>query len=193
MSCTVPGWRRCTASTAMMWRVRRARLRTCCSEIADRLRRLAAAYGEWAEFDACAYFDLRREQAARLVRVVERVSTVHVTFYADALLPSFQAAEACHREHYASARLAAYAALRGTDDLTSALRQLQAAQIRMAADWRRAVAVAAAARTCWTARSGFWRLTGERTRLRHGRGRGSYSQGWVWPEPCYPTWRTCPR
>lgn len=117
------------------------------AEIADRLRRLAAAYGEWAEFDACAYFDLRPEQAARLVRVVERVSTVHVTFYADALLPSFQAAEAWRRDHYTPARLAAYAAAQGADDLAPALRRFQTAQTRMAAAWARAVAVVAAART----------------------------------------------
>lgn len=62
------------------------------SDLAERLRRLAGAYGEWQEFEVEPYFDLYGEQAALLVRVSERVSTVHVTFYADALLPSFQAA-----------------------------------------------------------------------------------------------------
>lgn len=64
-------------------------------EISDRLRRLRWAYGEWREFDAGAYFDLSLAQARRLVRVTERVSTVHVSFYADLLLPSFR-----NVEHY---------------------------------------------------------------------------------------------
>lgn len=63
------------------------------SEIAERLRRLAAAYGEWTTFDAPAYFDLTAAQAARLVRISERVSTVYVIFFADLLLPAFRQAE----------------------------------------------------------------------------------------------------
>jgi hypothetical protein len=62
------------------------------SDLAERLRRLASAYGEWQEFEIEPYFDLYGEQAALLVHVSERVSTVHVTFYADAVLPAFQAA-----------------------------------------------------------------------------------------------------
>lgn len=62
-------------------------------EICDRLRRLHAAYGEWREFDAGAYFDLTLPQSRRLVRVSERASTVHVTFFADLLLPTFRAVE----------------------------------------------------------------------------------------------------
>ena len=60
--------------------------------ITDRLHRLTDAYGAWRHFEAGAYFDLTREQAAYLVRVTERVSTVHVDFFADLLLPSFQRA-----------------------------------------------------------------------------------------------------
>jgi hypothetical protein len=60
------------------------------SEIVDRMRRLHGAYGEWAHFDGPAYFDLSLAQAACLLRVTERVTMVHVTFYADLLLPSFQ-------------------------------------------------------------------------------------------------------
>lgn len=67
-------------------------------DISDRMRRLHDAYGEWREFDAGAYFDLSYAQTRRLVRVSERVSTVHVTFYADLLLPSFRAAE--HHWYY---------------------------------------------------------------------------------------------
>jgi hypothetical protein len=73
------------------------------SNIADRLRRLADAYGEWALFDAPAYFDLSYNQAERLVRLVERVSTVHIVFFVDQLLPSFQQAAHCWSEQYALA------------------------------------------------------------------------------------------
>jgi len=59
-------------------------------EVVERMRRLNDAYGEWQQFDIPAYFDLTASQSACLVRISERVSTVHVTFYADLLLPSFQ-------------------------------------------------------------------------------------------------------
>lgn len=62
-------------------------------EVADRLRRLQDAYGEWHHFDAGAYFDLSDVQATRLVHIAERVSTVHVIFFADLLFPTFQAVE----------------------------------------------------------------------------------------------------
>jgi hypothetical protein len=62
------------------------------SDLAERLRRLAGAYGEWRMFEPEPYFDLYGEQADLLVHIAERVSTVHVTFYVDALLPSFQEA-----------------------------------------------------------------------------------------------------
>jgi hypothetical protein len=62
------------------------------SDLAERLRRLAGAYGEWQQFEVEPYFDLHSEQADLLVNVAERVSTVHVTIYADSLLPSFQSA-----------------------------------------------------------------------------------------------------
>lgn len=62
------------------------------SEVAERLRRLAAAYGEWQTFEPEPYFDLPAVPCNHLVSVVERVNTVHVSFYMDALLPSFQAA-----------------------------------------------------------------------------------------------------
>ena len=44
------------------------------SGIAERLRRLASAYGEWDLFDAPAYFDLSVGQTAHLVKLTERVS-----------------------------------------------------------------------------------------------------------------------
>ena len=63
------------------------------AQVADRLRRMAHAYGEWQVFDIPAFFDLWPEHAPHLVQVQERVSTVCVTFYADMLLPSFQRIE----------------------------------------------------------------------------------------------------
>ncbi len=75
---------------------------------ADRLRRLAHAYAEWEVFDPCAYFDLYPEQADLLVHVSERVTTVHVTFYADLLLPSFRRVEQTWAEEFFPAYQAAY-------------------------------------------------------------------------------------
>ena len=66
---------------------------TTIAQIADKLRRMSRAYGEWQEFDVPAFFDLWPEHAPHLVHVEERVSTVNVTFFADLLLPSFQRAE----------------------------------------------------------------------------------------------------
>ncbi len=64
------------------------------THLSERLRRLASAYGEWDRFDAPAYFDLSHAQTATLLKISERVSTVHVRFYVDPLLPSFlQAAQ----------------------------------------------------------------------------------------------------
>lgn len=78
------------------------------NETAERLRRLATAYGEWSMFDASAYFDLTPTQATSLVYLVERVSSVHVRFFTDLLLPSFQRAVISWRMGYAPA----YAGLR---------------------------------------------------------------------------------
>ncbi len=71
---------------------------------ADRLRRLANAYGEWDPLDAAAYFDFSRAQAGLLVQVSERVSAVHATVYADLLLPSFRQAVAVWAGEYVPAR-----------------------------------------------------------------------------------------
>lgn len=63
------------------------------TEVAERLRRLKRAYGEWRIFEPGPYFDLTPAQVALLTRVNERVATVHVVFYVDALLPAFQATQ----------------------------------------------------------------------------------------------------
>jgi hypothetical protein len=63
------------------------------TEVAERLRRLKRAYGEWRTFEPGPYFDLTPAQVALLTRVTERVATVHVLFYVDALLPAFQSVQ----------------------------------------------------------------------------------------------------
>ncbi len=68
--------------------------------VTERLRRLRVAYGAWRHFDAPAYFDLSEVQTDRLLQIQERVTMVHLVFYADALLPSFQAAEAFWQEDF---------------------------------------------------------------------------------------------
>ncbi|MFZ1752573.1 MAG: hypothetical protein WBO46_25755 [Caldilineaceae bacterium] len=75
--------------------------------VADKLRRLVSAYGEWRTFDAPAYFDLYPEQTALLLHISERVSTVHVTFYADLLLPAFRRTERVWAEEFFPAYQAA--------------------------------------------------------------------------------------
>ncbi|MCS6827155.1 MAG: hypothetical protein NZ553_11120 [Caldilinea sp.] len=63
------------------------------AEVAERMRRLTRAYGEWRIFEPGPYFDLTPRQVELLTRIAERVSTVHVIFYIDALLPAFQAVQ----------------------------------------------------------------------------------------------------
>jgi hypothetical protein len=41
--------------------------------VADKLRRMMGAYGEWSVFDAPAYFDLYPAQTALLLHISERV------------------------------------------------------------------------------------------------------------------------
>ncbi len=69
-------------------------------DVAERLRRLGDAYPAWEHFDAAAYFDLTTAQAAALVQISERVSTVHALFHADWLLPSFQRAHHFWHAHF---------------------------------------------------------------------------------------------
>lgn len=114
----------------------------------DRLQRLPAAYGEWGHFDAAAYFDLSRAQAELLVRVTERATSVHVTFFADLLLPSMRRAlrtwvqgdwhgadgalDGEHFEHWATAE-----------------------RTRLAEDWQRAAEMALEVRALLLANIGF--------------------------------------
>jgi hypothetical protein len=111
-------------------------------EIADKLRRLAQAYGEWSPFDAPAYFDLYPRHARLFLSVSERVSSVHVTFYADLLLPSFRRAE----RYWATEFFPAYQAGRPraklrAEDSAYATHFHQIAQPKMVAYWQRAQGV----------------------------------------------------
>lgn len=104
-------------------------------EIVERLRRLTGAYGEWNDFDVPAYFDLPAASSATLVRLVERVSTVHVLFYTDPLLPSFQSA----LNFWATEFMPAYPLHNSTP---TAYREFwEALQPQMAVHWARLVRV----------------------------------------------------
>jgi hypothetical protein len=107
-------------------------------DIAERLRRLHAAYGEWQEFDAGAYFDLSHAQTHRLVRVSERATMVHVTFFADLLLPSFRSAEHCWFFAYCPSYWRMSEALRtGTDPAPTVREFSRRVQPEMIAKWSR--------------------------------------------------------
>lgn len=138
--------------------------------VADRLRRLSSAYGEWSEFDAPAYFDLTEPQAARLVRVVERVTTVHVTFFADLLLPSFQAAEAFWHEQYRPCYRDLHRHLRnGSAPLEPVMAFADHCQPQMVEHWNRLLAVIDRTRALLDDELSFWAANGggeERDRWR---------------------------
>jgi hypothetical protein len=138
--------------------------------VADRLRRLAAAYGEWSHFDPSAYFDLTDGQAGRFLRIVERVTTVHVIFYADLLLPAYQRAEAHLLEHYRPA----YARLRsqmvqGEAPQAAMLAFVEECQPTMLTHWDTLTATLGATRARLDDELGFWAANGsgeERARRR---------------------------
>ncbi len=120
---------------------------TAIAQVADKLRRLAKAYGEWNEFDIPAFFDLWPEHAPCLVRVEERVSTVNVTFFADLLLPSFQRAE----QYWAREFFPAYQTARppfnsSADSSSFTAHFLEFEQPKMRAYWEKLLTVMAETR-----------------------------------------------
>ncbi len=118
------------------------------AQVADRLRRLATAYGEWNEFDIPAFFDLWPEHAPQLVQVQERVSTVCVTFYADMLLPSFQRIEQYWAQEFFPAYQSAQPFSNGTGGYSSFTAHfLEFEQPKMSAYWGKMLAVVAEARS----------------------------------------------
>ena len=124
---------------------------TTIAQVADKLRRMARAYGEWQEFDIPAFFDLWPEHAPRLVLVEERVSTVNVTFYADQLLPSFQRAEQYWAEEFFAAYQTARPPLNASADSSSFTAHfLEFEQPKMRAYWDKLLSVMAETRrTLW--------------------------------------------
>lgn len=138
--------------------------------VAERLRRLRAAYGAWRDFDAPAYFDLTEAQSDRLVQISERVTMVHVTFYADALLPSFQQAEAFWQETFRPDYMGLRNHLRAGDrPLEPVMHFADRSQPQMLDHWRRLVAVIQATRALLSDEIGFWATNGssdERARWR---------------------------
>lgn len=143
------------------------------SSIAERLRRLAAAYAEWSSFDRCAYFDLYPKQAALLLRLSERVSTVHVTVYADLLLPSFRRVEQYWAEEFFPAYQSAYPFSRRSDKRSSFNEHfLEITQPKMVAYWTRLQTVVDLARSHLSDDIGFLASAGgdeERARWQRGR------------------------
>lgn len=143
--------------------------------VADRLRRLTTAYAEWHEFDAPAFFDLSVAQTLRLVRIVERVTTVHVTFYADQLLPSFAAAVAYWQQefrpaHWEGPRNGVDG--RATRDAATAA-HYAACMAEMASAWERAMTTVALARRLLRDEIGFWAANGA------GEERNRYRDAWA--------------
>lgn len=115
--------------------------------IADKLRRLASAYGEWHHFDAPAFFDLYPAQVKLLLSVSERVSTVHVSFYADLLLPSFQRMEQYWAQEFFPAYQAGFPFTQQTDQRSSFTSHFfEIAQPKLIAYWERTEAVVRAVR-----------------------------------------------
>lgn len=138
--------------------------------VADKLRRLVGAYGEWRSFDAPAYFDLYPEQTALLIHISERVRTVHVTFYADLLLPTFRRTERIWAEEFFPAYQAARPFTR-TSQRPSVYREhfLAMDQPKLLAYWERLWAVVSGARRILSDDIGFLASSGgsdERNRWR---------------------------
>lgn len=138
--------------------------------VAERLRRLRSAYGAWRSFDACAYFDLTEVQTNRLVHISERVTMVHVVFFADVLLPSFQIAEAFWQESYRPDYLELRSHLRvGERPLEPVMTFADRSQPQMIEHWQRLVAVIRATRALLDNEISFWAANGssdERARWR---------------------------
>lgn len=124
------------------------------SEVAERMRRLTVAYAEWRDFDAPAYFDLPAAFSGQLVRVVERVSTVHIIFFADLLLPAFQQVTIQWEQSF----LPAYQRRNHTPEIYRTF--FEDAQPVMSDAWQRLLSVMTAARTQLLDDIGFFTTNG---------------------------------
>lgn len=138
----------------------------------DRLRRLPAAYGEWANFDAPAYFDLTLAQSALLVQIEEGVTVVHAMIHSDLLLPTVRNAWHTLYKVFSPACAAMHNHPEASEWFFS---QAQPAMIER---WQQAVAVARSVRQQLAGDIGFWAANGadeERWRWRA-----------AWREPALP-------
>lgn len=131
-------------------------------DIGERLRRLGSAYGEWQHFEPEPYFDLRPRQAAELLHISERVSTVHAVCFVDSLLPSFQAALRFFLDNYVPARRS------GDDVLVTAT---------MVDRWQRLTGVL---RAVWDAQAGDVAFLGMNA---SGEERSRWAADWLGPPP----------
>ncbi len=131
------------------------------STVSDKLRRLAGAYGEWGQFDASAFFDLYPAQTHLLLRLSERVTTVHVTFYADLLLPSFQHCEAYWATEFFPAYQSAHPSTASPHvDSVYTDHFFEITQPKMVAYWQRTLDVVQAVRGQLSEDIGFWATAG---------------------------------
>jgi hypothetical protein len=141
------------------------------ANVTDKLRRLANAYGEWQHFDAPAFFDLYPGQIALLLHIAERVSTVHITFYADLLLPSFRRMEQYWADEFFPAYQSAYPFEDRTDLRSSYTRHFfEITQPKMVAYFERTLAVVRAVRGALSEDIGFLATAGgseERAQWQH--------------------------
>jgi hypothetical protein len=143
--------------------------------IADRLRRMRGAYGEWTEFDAGAFFDMTPAQVHRFLHIQERLTTVHAVCYVDLLLPSYQEAEAYWldsfrtRYHGLTAFLQdgsveiddAIATLEDADTIPEGdVARFEAGLAEMTARWERLLAVVHAIRATLAEDIRFWAISG---------------------------------
>lgn len=112
------------------------------SLLADKLRRMASAYGEWQIFDIPAFFDLYPSQVNLLMDLSERATMVHTYLYADLLLPSFQRSERYWAEEFFPAYHAAHPLEVRTDKRNVYTDQFfDIIQPKMIAYWERTLAV----------------------------------------------------
>ena len=154
------------------------------AQVADRLRRMAKAYGEWKEFDIPAFFDLWPEHAPRLVQVEERVSTVNVTFFADLLLPSFQRAEQYWAQEFFPAYLTAQPSVDSSAECSSFTAHfLEFEQPKMRAYWDKLMTVTDEARRSLWNDIGFLAATAGGEEKAHWQ--------WAWRSPPPPGLDQC--
>lgn len=157
---------------------------TIIAQVADKLRRLARAYGEWKEFDIPAFFDLWPEHAPRLVDVEERVSTVNVTFFADLLIPSFQRAEQYWAQEFFPAYQTARPPFNSSADSSSFTAHfLEFEQPKMRAYWEKLLSV------MFETRSTLWNDIGFLAATAGGEEKAHWQ--WAWRGPASPGLDDC--